>query len=537
MATAEVLYPLASLLSVEPWDDPNNREVWVYDIRFERPLNYQNPQGEQIQLSFKLVCGPRGGANGKPSPNITASNLQTKLAEDVHVWNRDTGNRVAGCGERRPLLVFLCGGPGAGNNPSRIPLLNQRFLEDGYWILYPDYRGTGDSSPVAHRTSLEWVERNFKYLRQTDIVRDLESFRQWLLGRDTKWTLFGQSFGGWIIMSYLSFQPQGLKKCYLTAGIPPIGVPIADHFKDTYGRIKILNKRFYDSNRENKTLVKGIAKDLIELARRGESPKLDIPGEGYTGIMTPKRFLSLGRTMLGVESYHDEMHRFCEALKTQLTEMLEGTRDALELKLVAKLTWLDGFRFWRRAPFALLYESIFVSAKNEASDWMAYRIAQTMPEFSWVAAADENILDGIEPDGFIYFSGEMIYPAWYKAYDGLERFLDNGSNGFRGIAQDIQDYPWHEPLYDVAQLHRNPVPVRAIIFEKDFCISCKLSVKAAAQVNNIDYIIHPTLEHSTINYQADKLLDMIDKPDRIVVQMADGEEEQIPWTQVRLINS
>lgn len=55
-------------------------------------------------------------------------------------------------------------------------------------------------------------------------VRDCEFIRQALLGQkenpeDRKWSLLGQSYGGWCSMTYLSFHPEGLKEVFLTGGL------------------------------------------------------------------------------------------------------------------------------------------------------------------------------------------------------------------------------------------------------------------------------------------------------------------------------
>lgn len=58
-------------------------------------------------------------------------------------------------------------------------------------------------------------------------VRDCETIRKTLLGHkadpeDRKWTILGQSFGGFCALTYLSFFSQGLKEVFLTGGLAPI---------------------------------------------------------------------------------------------------------------------------------------------------------------------------------------------------------------------------------------------------------------------------------------------------------------------------
>ena len=59
------------------------------------------------------------------------------------------------------------------------------------------------------------------------VVKDCEIIRQVLLGdkekaEDRKWTILGQSFGGFCAITYLSFFSEGLKEVFLTGGLAPL---------------------------------------------------------------------------------------------------------------------------------------------------------------------------------------------------------------------------------------------------------------------------------------------------------------------------
>lgn len=47
--------------------------------------------------------------------------------------------------------------------------------------------------------------------------------RRALAGVETKWTVLGQSFGGFCLLTYLSKHPEALKAGLFTGGLPPIG--------------------------------------------------------------------------------------------------------------------------------------------------------------------------------------------------------------------------------------------------------------------------------------------------------------------------
>lgn len=58
-------------------------------------------------------------------------------------------------------------------------------------------------------------------------MRDCEAIRKLLLGHkekpeDQKWTLLGQSFGGFCAITYLSFHSEGIKEVFMTGGLAPL---------------------------------------------------------------------------------------------------------------------------------------------------------------------------------------------------------------------------------------------------------------------------------------------------------------------------
>lgn len=59
------------------------------------------------------------------------------------------------------------------------------------------------------------------------LVKDCEAIRKILLGHkatpeERKWSVMGQSFGGFCAVTYLSFHSDGLKEVFITAGLPPM---------------------------------------------------------------------------------------------------------------------------------------------------------------------------------------------------------------------------------------------------------------------------------------------------------------------------
>ena len=60
-----------------------------------------------------------------------------------------------------------------------------------------------------------------------NIVKDCEAIRKILIGdkekpEDRKWTIFGQSFGGFCAITYLSYYSEGLTEVFLAGGLAPL---------------------------------------------------------------------------------------------------------------------------------------------------------------------------------------------------------------------------------------------------------------------------------------------------------------------------
>jgi len=71
------------------------------------------------------------------------------------------------------------------------------------------------------------MDDSIKVIQIFSKVRDCEAIRQVVLGHkekpeDRKWTLLGQSFGGFCIMTYLSFFSEGLKEVFIAGGLAPL---------------------------------------------------------------------------------------------------------------------------------------------------------------------------------------------------------------------------------------------------------------------------------------------------------------------------
>ena len=148
----------------------------------------------------------------------------------------------------RSPLIFLQGGPGCeAPRPSADSGLGWigAILEHHRLILI-DQRGTGASSPVdrpdAAGTPAD-TARLLTHLRADEIVEDCEDLRR-ALGLE-RWSLLGQSFGGFCVTRYLSEHAQSLESVYITGGLPAVGHSIDEVYALSYEAMRAKSEEYY----------------------------------------------------------------------------------------------------------------------------------------------------------------------------------------------------------------------------------------------------------------------------------------------------
>ena len=163
-------------------------------------------------------------------------------------------------GRDKPYLLFLQGGPGyEATRPTSPPSGWMKRALNDYRVLLLDQRGTGRSTPVGAVIPGDTAEAQAEYLthfRADSIVRDAELIRA-ELGVD-RWSILGQSFGGFCSMAYLSIAPDGLREAFITGGLSPIGRPVDDIYAATYRRVIERTERYFERYPEDRARVREI---------------------------------------------------------------------------------------------------------------------------------------------------------------------------------------------------------------------------------------------------------------------------------------
>lgn len=118
-------------------------------------------------------------------------------------------------------------------------------------MLFLDQRGTGLSTPITADTlalqgNAQKQADYLKMFRADSIVKDCEAIREALVydydAEHKKWSVFGQSFGGFCALTYLSHYPQGLREVFLSGGLPPIGKSAEEVYEATFATVIKRNK-------------------------------------------------------------------------------------------------------------------------------------------------------------------------------------------------------------------------------------------------------------------------------------------------------
>ena len=358
-------------------------------------------------------------------------------------------------GRDRPFLVFLQGGPGfEGTRPTRHPSSPgwlDRALQD-FRVLMLDQRGTGRSTPVGALPGLTPTEQAeyLTHFRADAIVRDAELIRA-ELGVD-RWSILGQSFGGFCAMSYLSLAPEGLREAFITGGLAPVGRHPDEIYRATYDRIVDRCARYYERYPEDRARV-------LALLERLDAEDVRLPSGDR---LTARRFRQVGHA-LGMSDGAEHVHA-----------LLELPADSPAFRHDAQ-TFLG---FERNPIYAILHESSY--ADGVATRWSAERV---MP--AEYASTPELL------------TGEHVFPWMFEDYGALAPL--------REAAELLAEHEWPR-LYDAERLRANEVPVAAAIYANDPYVERVFSEETAALIRGTRPWMTSEYEHNGLRADGGRVL-------------------------------
>jgi pimeloyl-ACP methyl ester carboxylesterase len=353
-----------------------------------------------------------------------------------------------------PWLVFLQGGPGFEAarplKPGK-PSWLERALED-YRVLLLDQRGTGRSSPVGKLEGMSPAEQAdyLAHFRADAIVRDAELIRGEL--RVERWSVLGQSFGGFCVTRYLSAAPDGLAEAFVTGGLPPLDRHPDDVYRATYRRVLARNHAYYerypDDRERVRQIVEGLERDDVRL------PSGD--------RLTSRRFGQLG-SMLGMSDGFERLHYIIE---------LPFGSPAFHHDVEAS------FPFARNPLYAVVHEASY--AAEGATRWSA-----------------DRVMPGELRDDLTLFTGEHVYPWMFEEYRALRPLAE--------AAGMLAEREWPR-FYDSERLSENEVPAAAAIYAEDMYVEREYSEETAKAIRGLRPWITSEYEHDGLRADGTRVL-------------------------------
>jgi pimeloyl-ACP methyl ester carboxylesterase len=353
-----------------------------------------------------------------------------------------------------PWLVFLQGGP--GHEATRLlKLVDQtwwdRALKD-YRLLLLDQRGTGRSSPVGSLPGLSPQEQAdyLTHFRADSIVRDAEAIRAELAVE--KWSVLGQSFGGFCVVNYLSQAPEGLAEAFITGGLPPLDRHPDEVYRATYERARAKNHAYYERYPADRDRV-------LQVVERLESEDVRLPSGDR---LTERWFRQVGH-VLGMSYGPETVHYILE----------------LPFGSPAFLHDVERSQPFPRNPlYAVIHEACY--APGVSTRWSAERV------FPDDLRAEPTFL-----------TGEHIYPWMFEEYGSLRPLAE--------AARILADHEWPD-LYDGDRLAQNEVPVAAAIYAEDMYVPREFSEETGKRIRGLRVWLTNEYEHDGLRANGERVL-------------------------------
>ncbi|NDL61877.1 alpha/beta fold hydrolase [Enterobacteriales bacterium SAP-6] len=368
-----------------------------------------------------------------------------------------------------PKLAYVQGGPGGkGPRPGGGgPAWLAEALKT-HRVILVDQRGTGRSTRVESATlsAFGHADAAADYLwlfRADSIVHDYEYLRTSVFGGG-RWEILGQSYGGFISLSYLSMAPQGLAACYITGGLAGLDADADDVYRRTYPRVAAKNDIYYRRYPDDDSRIARVAEAIAAHdVRLPDGDRLSV-----------RRLQTLGNDFgmaPGFENIHWLMDEaFSDQEETRLSDHF--------LASVMALTSYDG------NPLYAVLQEIIYGHDDRAGRWSAERMRTQFPEF----APERRPL---------LFTGEMMYPWMFEEIRSLRPFRE-----VAGVLAGRGGYP---PLYDHTRLAANEVPVAAAVYHDDMFVDAGLSLDTAGRVGNLQAWVTNEYQHDGLRQSASVL--------------------------------
>jgi len=400
------------------------RGLRVRDITLEVPLDWADPAGARIGLFAREVSKP--------------------------------GMQDA------PVLLFLQGGPG-GKGPRPAP--------EGGWIgeaakthrvLLMDQRGTGRSTPVDRAAiaglSGEAAADYIRHFRAEQIIADAEHIRREVYG-GAPWQTLGQSYGGFLTLSYLSFAPDALTACYVTGGITSITPDADEIYRNTLPRTARKTAEFYRRYPQHIDTMKTIV-DVVE------NDEVLLPSGDR---LSARRLQTLGIDF-GMSTGYDNLLWLLDEAVLPSGRLSDAFLAGVDART----------QYWGGPLYAILQEEIYASGSG-STRWAAHRVRAELGGFE------------ADADGPVPFTGEMFFPWQFDEIASLRPFRD--------AVLALHEREDHPELYDLGRLAKNEVPVAAAMYHDDMFVPIEFAEATRDAVPNMHLWITNEFEHDGLRQE------------------------------------
>jgi pimeloyl-ACP methyl ester carboxylesterase len=377
-----------------------------------------------------------------------------------------------------PAIVWFQGGPG---HEIAFPDHRGSWLEQlltRYRVLLLDQRGTGMSTPLDAR-ALPFADpvaccdylRNF---RQDSIVRDADRFRTTLYGDDTDWYLFGQSFGGFCSLTYLSTLPEHLRGVIMTGGFAPVLHETEEICTRLFNYVATRNADYYARFPDDAARVRRIVDHL-------EADK-EIDGQGQR--LSARRFLMLG-VKIGLQHGAAELHGIIERADNDL-EQLHALSGVVHEHVAGTMSPATN------PIYTVLHEAAY--SNGPATRWAAERARLADPRYA------------LDAQPVPYFTGEAVFPWMLDELRELQPLRD--------VANVLAEHEGWPPLYDLPRLRANRVPVVGTVYWDDEYVERDMALETVSLLGNCSPWITNEYEHGAYRVDparvAGRLFSMLD---------------------------
>jgi proline iminopeptidase len=295
---------------------------------------------------------------------------------------------------------------------------------------------------------------HLSHFRADAIVDDAEHVRKTVYG-GRRWSTLGQSYGGFLTLTYLSRAPEAVAASYVTGGLAGLTASAEDVYRRTQPRVVAKNALYRERYPDDVERVARIA-DRIAVG------DVRLPGGD---LLSVERFQTLG-TAFGMGPGFERVHWIVDEAFD------DAAPDELSDTFLAEVEAATGFA--TNAMYAVLHESIYAQSATGATAWSAQRVRDGDASF----AADARPL---------LFTGEMIYPWMFEQVAALRPF--------RPAAEALAAHDGWDDLYDLDVLARNEAPLEAAVYHDDMFVDAGLSLETAGHVGNARAWVTNEFEH------------------------------------------